>query len=95
MCDICGIFTQQTAVPFTQSVQCMTDILARRGPDADGYWEDLDGRFFAGFRRLAILDLSDKGNQSMFSKDGQSVTVSFYSGLCLQCLSKFNFLRYY
>ncbi len=53
----------------------MTDLMTRRGPDAEGYWADPEGHIQLGFRRLAILDLTAAGNQPMISSDGRSVLV--------------------
>ena len=78
MCGICGIFVpQSTSRPteYMQAVKKMTDLMVRRGPDDEGYWEDTERRFFAGFRRLAILDLTNAGRQPMHSSDNNSVLV--------------------
>lgn len=45
--------------------------LERRGPDADGLWED--GPITLGHRRLSILDLSRAGRQPMVSASGRFV----------------------
>ena len=44
-----------------------------RGPDDGGTWVSADGRVGLGFRRLAILDLSEHGHQPMLSADGRYV----------------------
>ena len=41
----------------------MTDALAHRGPDAEGHW--INSTTALGNRRLAIIDLSNNGNQPM------------------------------
>jgi asparagine synthase (glutamine-hydrolysing) len=46
---------------------------AHRGPDGEGMWESSDGRVRLGHRRLAILDLSDRGRQPMEDASGQFV----------------------
>ena len=43
----------------------MADRLRPRGPDAAGGWSNSDLRTAIGFRRLAILDLSELGHQPM------------------------------
>ena len=53
----------------------MADTLYRRGPDDSGVWMDETCGAALGFRRLAILDLSDAGHQPMASHDGQLVLV--------------------
>jgi asparagine synthase (glutamine-hydrolysing) len=41
--------------------------LRHRGPDQFGCWHDAEGQFYVGFRRLSIIDLSDRGRQPMQS----------------------------
>ena len=55
------------------SWSAMTDAVAHRGPDADGYY--LDGAIGLGHRRLSIIDLAT-GDQPIGNEDG-SVQVVF------------------
>src|SRR5687768_1680105 len=57
-------------------LQQMTEVMAYRGPDDVGFYEDGDVRL--GHRRLSILDLSPAGHQPMESDDGQLVIT--YNG---------------
>lgn len=50
-------------------------MLRHRGPDDDGVWVDAEAGVALGFRRLAILELSDAGHQPMISTDGGLVLV--------------------
>lgn len=50
----------------------MTGLIAYRGPDDDGFYED--AQVGLGHRRLSIIDLST-GHQPMTSDDGRSVIV--------------------
>lgn len=78
MCGITGIWTADDAAatpPFTDAICTMTRLMARRGPDDEGFWTDPAGHVQLGFRRLAILDLSPAGHQPMVSADGRSVLV--------------------
>ena len=52
----------------------MCDLIAHRGPDAEGVWAD--GHVALGHRRLAIIDLSPAGRQPMTSMDGR-LTITF------------------
>jgi asparagine synthase (glutamine-hydrolysing) len=78
MCGICGIFTVSpiaTQPEYGKALRKMSDILARRGPDDEGFWTDPAGHLQFGFKRLAILDLTPTGRQPMFSGDGRSVII--------------------
>ena len=43
----------------------MTDALAHRGPDGEGWWQNDAGNVLLGHRRLSIIDLSEAGHQPM------------------------------
>ncbi len=67
MCGICGI-AELGRPAQTSVVGTMADRLAHRGPDGSRVWGG-DGCAL-GFRRLAILDLSEAGMQPFASPDG-------------------------
>ncbi|MFT2090404.1 asparagine synthase (glutamine-hydrolyzing) [Paraglaciecola sp. 2405UD69-4] len=71
MCGIAG-FTQFSApVGNKKTLEQMGNALIHRGPDAGGeYIDDLVG---LAHRRLSIIDLSELGNQPMFSHDRKLV----------------------
>lgn len=78
MCGICGIFISNdlnTTLDSSEAIQTMTRLMARRGPDDEGFWFDPAGQLQLGFRRLAILDLSSAGHQPMVSANERSVLV--------------------
>lgn len=55
-------------------VAALAALMARRGPDDAGAWDD--GAVCAlGFRRLSIIDLSQGGHQPMVAEGGSSVVV--------------------
>ncbi len=68
MCGIAGIIGR-VAEPNRCALKRMSDALAHRGPDGDGYWEaspDAGGwGVMLAHRRLSILDLSAAGAQPM------------------------------
>ena len=48
----------------------MREQVVHRGPDGGETWVDDEGRIGLGFRRLAIIDLSDAAMQPMTNEDG-------------------------
>ena len=74
MCGIAGIYSLLLSEEeLSNVVQKMTDTIAHRGPDDQGYW--IQEGFAVGHRRLSIIDVSDSGHQPMFSADGNVVMV--------------------
>jgi asparagine synthase (glutamine-hydrolysing) len=70
MCGICGIVDRDHATPIpSPSVRAMRSALAHRGPDDEGLF--LAPGVALGSRRLAILDLSDRGHMPMQSRHGR------------------------
>jgi asparagine synthase (glutamine-hydrolysing) len=68
MCGICGI-VHFGAPPETGAVEAMAGELDHRGPDGRGAFATTGVAF--GFRRLAIIDLTDAGSQPFASEDGR------------------------
>lgn len=75
---MCGIVGELSFSPHPNTVNwcAMTTLMARRGPDDEGLWND--SHCTMGFRRLAILDLSPTGHQPMRTQDGRYALV--YNG---------------
>ena len=74
MCGIAGIFDPARATSVERLAQLaatMACTMQHRGPDDDGVWVDGNGGVALGFRRLAIIDLSDAGHQPMRSPSGR------------------------
>lgn len=70
MCGIAGVYNFRSSQEVEKAlVQRMTDVIAHRGPDADGVY--VNGAIGLGHRRLSIIDLSEAGRQPMFSADKQ------------------------
>lgn len=63
MCGIAGELRFDGKKPSQATLERMTARLARRGPDAEGYWAE--GPVAFAHRRLAIIDLSALSNQPM------------------------------
>lgn len=51
----------------------MTDSMAHRGPDADGFW--VEANTAVGHRRLSIIDLSSAANQPFVDRSGRYIIV--------------------
>lgn len=73
MCGIAGFTRFFEPTGDLASLRKMGDKIAHRGPDANG--EYLDECIGLSHRRLSIIDLSEAGNQPMFSSDGNLVMV--------------------
>jgi asparagine synthase (glutamine-hydrolysing) len=67
MCGIAGIISTNPLFATKERVKKMTDALVHRGPDAEGHW--IETSVALGNRRLAIIDLSEAGNQPMHYLD--------------------------
>ena len=70
MCGIAGVFDPAAATPadrLAEHAARMAGTLRHRGPDDDGVWVDATAGVGLGFRRLAIIDLSEAGHQPMRS----------------------------
>jgi asparagine synthase (glutamine-hydrolysing) len=79
MCGIAGIAARATGVRVDEALRAMTQSIAHRGPDDEGFYVDrtADGSYDIGLghRRLSIIDV-DSGHQPMANEDGL-VTLVF------------------
>ena len=76
MCGIVGIFNTDGRPVSIATLRGMTDAVAHRGPDGEGFYTD--SFVGLGHRRLAIIDLSPAGHQPMATPEGDVVLV--YNG---------------
>jgi asparagine synthase (glutamine-hydrolysing) len=69
MCGIAGIYAYRNDAPNIdrEELRRVRDHMAARGPDGHGEWVSEDGHIGLAHRRLAILDLSERGTQPMVS----------------------------
>ncbi|SMC79041.1 asparagine synthase (glutamine-hydrolyzing) [Pedobacter nyackensis] len=74
MCGVAGIFNLNGAPIARQTIKKMADTMAHRGPDGEGFF--IENNIALAHRRLAILDVSERGAQPMSSHDGDWV-ISF------------------
>ncbi|HTQ65521.1 MAG TPA: asparagine synthase (glutamine-hydrolyzing) [Puia sp.] len=69
MCGIAGIINFNGKPADKCMIQKITDTMAHRGPDADGFY--VDDEVALGHRRLAIIDLSAAANQPFSDNSGR------------------------
>lgn len=71
MCGLLG------TIGFKNDTKLNINTLKHRGPDSQGKWSSLDNEFpiELGHTRLAILDLTDAGNQPLLSANNRYVFV--------------------
>jgi len=74
MCGIAGIFNLDGRPASPVILRKMTDAIAHRGPDGEGFYTD--SFVGLGHRRLSIIDLSAAGHQPMVSTS-QQVVLSY------------------
>ncbi len=75
MCGIAGFLSFDNFFK-EEDLPLMTNIIAHRGPDAEGFF--YDGICGLGHRRLSIIDLSDRANQPMVSANNRYIVA--YNG---------------
>ncbi len=77
MCGIAGIIDtkKRTERNNREILKKMSDVIAHRGPDAEGQWLSGNNACGLAFRRLSIIDLSADGNQPLKSLNSNSVIV--------------------
>lgn len=88
MCGISGIINTDGRVVQRDEIVRLTDLIAHRGPDGDGYWFNAERTIALGHRRLAIIDPGPTGHQPMASADGRHIIVyngEIYNFLELRC----------
>ncbi|MBC7889962.1 MAG: asparagine synthase (glutamine-hydrolyzing) [Ferruginibacter sp.] len=72
MCGIAGIISLNNLLVSKGRITKMTDSIAYRGPDGEGYWINNEGTVGFGHRRLAIIDLTKAAAQPMQLQPGVS-----------------------
>lgn len=70
MCGIAGYISKKK--PTKKIIKAMTDRIAHRGPDGEGFY--LDDNIALGHRRLAIIDLTT-GDQPIYNEEKDVVVV--------------------
>jgi asparagine synthase (glutamine-hydrolysing) len=76
MCGLTGFLgVPQSPDLLRATVRAMSDAIVHRGPDDSGECIEAEHGLALGFRRLAIVDLSEAGHQPMTSASGRFVMV--------------------
>ncbi len=73
MCGIAGIISSDSQFVSVDHLKRMTDSIANRGPDGEGFWINANATTGFGHRRLSIIDLSDGGKQPMLYMDRYTI----------------------
>lgn len=73
MCGIAGILHFRGGVAEPGAIRSMTNEMAHRGPDSDGFF--CEDEIALGHRRLSIIDLSTAANQPFTDNSGRYVMV--------------------
>src|SRR5690242_9488623 len=73
MCGIAGIWNYSGNVPAELRLQSMLRAMHHRGPDGSGMHKFVGGA--CGMVRLALVDLSPRGDQPMWSSCGRIAVV--------------------
>jgi len=71
---MCGIFSYNGKKYNWSQLNKEFDKISYRGPD-NSHYEDIDGNVLFGFHRLAIMGISDSGNQPMSHPEDESLTL--------------------
>ena len=77
MCGINAIYAFHPSAPQVSAdeLTCTREAMRLRGPDAAGQWFSDDRRVALGHRRLSIIDVTDRANQPMHSREGDLAMV--------------------
>jgi asparagine synthase (glutamine-hydrolysing) len=77
MCGINAIYAFHPSAPPVDLDELMRtrEAMRLRGPDAAGQWLTDDRRVGLGHRRLSIIDVSERANQPMLSREGDMAIV--------------------
>ena len=81
MCGIAGLLLRRADLDdrrFGDLLEAISRPMTPRGPDGSDTWADAEAGIGFGHRRLAVVDLSEHGNQPMTSLDGRYVLT--YNG---------------
>ncbi len=94
MCGIAGILNLKSEKNLNEPIRNMTNALAHRGPNAEGFYVETN-TVALGQRRLSIIDLSTSANQPFIDDSGRYILIfngEIYNYLDVKpLLSEYNF----
>jgi asparagine synthase (glutamine-hydrolysing) len=79
MCGIAGMIQSKQVSGISKmsdTLRSMTNAIAHRGPDGEGYWINENGTVGFGHRRLSIIDLSNAAAQPMHYHDRYTIVYN-------------------
>ncbi len=76
MCGIAGIISINSSKITNDRLTRMGKSIAHRGPDGEHIWINTKGNVGFSFRRLAIIDLSARGDQPMHFQDRYTIVYN-------------------
>lgn len=76
MCGIAGIINFDKSPVDRNFITSITDLIAYRGPDNEGFYFDDENGIGFGHRRLSIIDTSTLGHQPM-SNDDETIWITY------------------
>jgi len=78
MCGIAGIFNtrKESIDKLSHKLHVMNKLLAHRGPDDQGIWNNKESYIGLAHRRLSIIDLTQHAHQPMLSGSGEVVVYN-------------------
>jgi asparagine synthase (glutamine-hydrolysing) len=78
MCGIAGAvaMTRTPVRALHRALRVMSELVAHRGPDGHGFWQEPDARCGLAHRRLSIIDISPSGHQPMAGPNGTVITYN-------------------
>ena len=81
MCGITGFWVTSASSDLEEIANRMAMAIRYRGPDDSGTWSDGTAGVAFGFRRLAIIDLSEQGLMNMWDFGKRQLAERIRQGL--------------
>tara|TARA_B100000963_G_scaffold121937_1_gene106336 strand:+ start:17650 stop:19470 length:1821 start_codon:yes stop_codon:yes gene_type:complete len=76
MCGIAGVLDYRGDKLYKSDLKRMTNAIAHRGPDGEGFFISKNNSVGLGHRRLSIIDLTDNASQPMTIRDRYTITYN-------------------